>query len=719
MHTTIPSTERVAVRRTARRADVQGLRAVAVALIVLSTLDVSVVPGGFVGIDVFLTLTGFLVTASLLLEANDRRGIDVLRFYARRARRLLPLATLVLLATLVATYFLIDDNDRVGGIASESLWAAGLVANWKYVRNGVGYFDITPTSPVQHFWAISLGEQFFVLWPILLVLILFLGARRRSFQRTYVHRPSGRRVVLLGLVVFLLAAGSLALARTSAEAGGVAYFSTATRLWELAVGALLALAARRLRSLPDPVKAALSWVGLAGIIAAALLLDREDAFPGTPALLPVLATLLVLAGGIDGPGYGADGLLSLLPLRWLGDRAYGIYLWHLPVLVLAAAYVKRELSLGQASIVMVGVLVLAAITYSFYERPLRSGPPFNRGRLALILWPASIAAVTVVVLVSLDAVSAAPPVVASPPSTTAPTPTASTTPSTTTPPPPGQSISDGIVSTLELADGGDPVSSRVLNKLGGLAADTWTDDAPCISAFGSTTSDVCHYGPKDADQTMVIFGDEHAAMWIPTLRQVAVDNGWTFYYFVKAQCTASGGRLLDAVRQNREDECDSWRDWAIGQITDLAPDLTLVADNQTVTLTGEGDDRLSQDEQNTAWEAGMLDTLQTLGKSLPRVVAFSAVPRGPDPVVCLDADNVQIADCTFLYGRGTKSRDTGTQRAVATSNTGFLDVTPLLCSEDRCPPFNTTDLIYSAPGQLTRSYAVKLAPAVADALDIG
>lgn len=711
--------DRATESRVDERRDIQGLRAVAVILIVLSSLGVSQVPAGFIGIDVFFVVTGFLITGLLVKEANERRGIDVLEFWARRARRLLPMATLVLLVTLVASFILFEDDDRIASTASEALWAAGLVANWKYVVKGDGYFEISPTSPVQHFWVVSVGEQFVLLWPVLLLLVLFIGAARKPFKRGYVRRPSGRRTMVLGAAVLVVGAASLAFAQMSAEPGGVAYFSTLTRLWEFAAGALLALGVERLRSLPGPAKAMMSWLGLVGIIACAVVLDQDAAFPGTPALLPVLATVLVLAGGIDGPGYGAGGMLSTVPLRWLGDRSYGIYLWHLPALVFASVYVGQELNVFEGTIVMLGVVGLSALTYAAFERPLRTGAPFNRGKLGLVLGPASVAIVTVIVLVSQDAISSTPPIAGSPPATTSTTPAPTSTAAPTTPPTPGQLIADGLLRTVVAADGGDPVSSRITDQLGGLAANTWTNDAPCVSAFGSTTSDVCFYGPENAEQTMVIFGDAHAGMWVPTLKQVAETSGWKFYYFVKTDCTASGARLLGVVRQDREGECDSWRDWAIDQITGLAPDLTLLANNGTLAIAGDDDERLPQAEENAAREAGILDTLRTLRATLPRVVVFSQAPVGPDPVVCLDREDVLISDCTVLFsGRGSDEINTAIQRAVATSDSGYLDVTPLLCAENKCPPINLADIIYSAPGQLTRSYALKLAPPISDALDI-
>lgn len=699
------------------RPDIQGFRAVALVLVLLSSLGVSQVAGGFVGIDAFFVLTGFLITGLLLTEATARRGIDVLAFYARRARRLLPMATLVLLATLVASFFLLDDDDRIGSTASEALWAAGLVANWKYLRDGNGYFEISPTSPLQHFWAVSVGAQFTLLWPVLLLLILFIGARRRPFQRSYVQRPSRRRTTLLGVVVVVLGAASLLFAVRSAEPDGVAYFSTLTRLWEFAAGALLALAIDRLRMLPDAVKAAMSWLGLIGVVASAVVLDQDAVFPGTPALLPVLATLLVVAGGVDGPGYGAGGLLSVAPLRWLGDRSYGIYLWHLPLLVLASAYAGQELNLFAGTVVLFGAVVLSVITYTGFERPLRTGPPFNKGRMGLVLAPVSVAVVAALVLVSQDAVSTTPPTVAIPPATSSATPTSSTTPAPTTPPAPGAVIAEGLLQTVVNADEGDPVSSTILDKLGGLAADTWrTGAVPCISDVGATTSELCFDGPEDA-QTLVVFGDEHAAMWVPTLRTVARDSGWRFTYFVKDGCTASAVRLLDAVRQNREEECDSWRTWAIEQIIELAPDLTVVVTDSSVAVTGEGEDRLTAEEQTGAREAGLLETLQALS-ALPRVVSFSQTPVGPDPVACLDQPDVLISDCTILFGRANETLNTSIQRAVATSGTEYLDVTPLLCAKNKCPPINLADIIYSAAGQLTRSYALKLAPGIADGLNL-
>lgn len=710
--------ERAEAPTTDRRPEMQGIRILAVALIVASTFGVGSLAGGYVGLDVLLVLGGFLTAGVLLAQADNTRYIDVLGFWARRARRVLPLLTVVLVVTVVAAYLLLDD-DAIDSIAAQALWAVGLASNWYFVREGTGYFDISPTSPLQHVWIISVAQQFALLLPIVFFVVLFIGARRRPNQRRYLSEPGRGRVIALTVLLVLGVAASFVYAMGTAEAGSVSFFSTLSRGWEFGVGALLAILITRTDPLPEPVRAIASWLGLAGILVAAVLTETDAAVPGLPSVLPVGATLLLLFGTIDDTRYGAGDLLRLPPLRWLGDRSLGIYLWHLPALVLATAYLDRRLTTLEAVLVVAGVVVLAIATHAAVEQPLGEAPVVRRGRRGLFLVPASVAAVLVVSMVAVDAVSSPPPVTATPPPATS---TSSSAPASTTPPvdplTAGETLAAGIVATIEAADSGDTVSSRVTDRLGGLAADTWTDGAPCISDFGATTSEICSYGPDDADQTMVIFGDEQAAMFIPTLRVVAETNGWRFYYFVKRDCTSSGARLLDAVRQNREEECDSWRQWAIDQIVELQPDITLLANDGTISITGEGDDRLTQAEQNTAWEAGMLETLQTLVPQVPKVLALSQVPIGPDPVICLDQESVLLSACTFLYGRKSESITAGTQRAVATSGAGYLDVTSLLCAGGKCPPINLSEFIYSAPGQLARTYAITLAPAMSDLLGI-
>ncbi|GIE96626.1 acyltransferase family protein [Paractinoplanes rishiriensis] len=359
------------------RPDVEGLRAVAVAVVVLFHAGVPGIGGGYIGVDVFFVISGFLITTLMLREVHETGNLSLLRFYARRARRILPASTVVLIAVTLAGYhwlgFLRGDE-----IASDARWAALFAANFNFAQQGVDYLTSQAApSPLQHFWSLAVEEQFYFVWPALLALLIWLGLRHAT-------------PVVLGLAVAASLGFSIWQTGTTWS-----YFSPATRAWELGAGCLLALAAGRLTRIPPRIAAAMAGVGLAGIVVAALSFDSTTPFPGYAAALPIVATVLVLAGR-------GDALLAVRPMQWLGRISYSLYLWHWPVLIVAEQAYGPLSGPARFWLVLLSV-VLAAITYACIENPVRHSRHLRRSHLRtavvavlLILAPLAVAQLTTI-----------------------------------------------------------------------------------------------------------------------------------------------------------------------------------------------------------------------------------------------------------------------------------------------------------------------------------
>ncbi|HYY05676.1 MAG TPA: acyltransferase, partial [Candidatus Limnocylindria bacterium] len=355
----------------ARRDDIQGLRAVAVLLVALGHAGVPFLGGGYVGVDVFFVLSGFLITGLLLAEAERGGTVSLGDFYARRARRILPAAALTLLVTDIAAHHLLNFV-RARQVISDSVWAAAFGANVHFAHQGTDYFaQGQPPSPLLHFWTLSVEEQFYLVWPALLALVLL---RRRR----------------LLVVVSVLGAASLAWSIASTRASeNAAYCSTFARAWELALGAALAIAWPNL----PPLHSRVRWVGLAAIGAAAVGFSSATPFPGYAAVLPAAGAALVIAAG------GGARLLSSAPLRYVGDRSYAFYLWHWPVLTIAVQHAGHDLSTAVKLLLLLGAFALSVLSYALVENPIR------RARMpARILWPASAAVALGLALVILRSV---------------------------------------------------------------------------------------------------------------------------------------------------------------------------------------------------------------------------------------------------------------------------------------------------------------------------
>ncbi|MFP5283458.1 MAG: acyltransferase family protein, partial [Actinomycetes bacterium] len=355
--------------RTLLRTDVQGLRALAVSLVFVYHLWPGRIPGGYIGVDVFFVISGFLITSHLL--AHPPRSLpDLSAFWSRRARRLLPASLLVLAVTLVASRLVAPETEWAG-TARQAGGAAVYVVNWLLAADSVDYLaSENAPSPVQHFWSLSVEEQFYFVWPVLILGLVAWAVRRQWRPQTVIR-------VGLGAVVLVSLAYSVYATAVSPDR---AYFVTPTRAWEFGVGGLLAAVLPLVGGtdrggpvpLPRPVRSGMAWLGLAAIAAAAVGYSAATPFPGWQAALPVLGTAAVIAAMPAGRARGVDRMLAQPWVQWLGDRSYSIYLWHWPLIVLMPALLGRDLGIFDEVNVVLATLLLATLTKRFVEDPFRT-----------------------------------------------------------------------------------------------------------------------------------------------------------------------------------------------------------------------------------------------------------------------------------------------------------------------------------------------------------
>ena len=341
-----PSTPHESGRRSRGsnfRPDIEGLRAVAILAVVAYHAGLSAVPGGYIGVDVFFVISGFLITDHLGRELAEKGGISFGAFYARRARRLLPSALLVIGVTVAVSCVVLPPLQAMV-VAKDGLANAFYVGNYRYALQATNYLSVGgPVSPLLNYWSLGVEEQFYLVWPAL----LFAASLVWLHNSTRTNSASPRRAKPLFSAVFVamavLAAGSLAFSIWLTRANEPwAFFSLPTRAWELAVGGLLALVAPRLGRLPTGATALLSWAGVGAIVFAAVTFTSATPFPGTAALVPVAGAAAVVAGGCARPRLGAVWLLGRRPMQLIGRVSYTWYLWHWPALVLAPSIVGHH-----------------------------------------------------------------------------------------------------------------------------------------------------------------------------------------------------------------------------------------------------------------------------------------------------------------------------------------------------------------------------------------
>lgn len=338
------------------RPDIEGLRGVAVAVVMAHHFRFFWLGGGYIGVDVFFVISGFVITG-LLLRERAEGGTSFVHFYARRCRRILPMALLVPLATVVSAYTMLG-RQFGAATANDTRWATSFLYNVHYAHGAKA-----PISLLSSFWSLAVEEQFYLVFPILFVGCVVCVTRSRAMPQ----------MSLLVVVLVLGIASSFALSVIQTQTDPRwAYVSPFTRAWELAIGALLAVSTRWLIRAPVALSTSATWIGLGLIVLSAFLLDvTATGYPGWRASLPVLGAALIIAGGMRRPRWGAERALATTPLRLVGQRSYSLYLWHWPVLILADG-VSGSASLWKARLPAFAVaVVLSVCSYSLVEQPLR------------------------------------------------------------------------------------------------------------------------------------------------------------------------------------------------------------------------------------------------------------------------------------------------------------------------------------------------------------
>ncbi|HWS39058.1 MAG TPA: acyltransferase family protein [Actinoplanes sp.] len=631
---------------SAHRGDIEGLRAVAVLLVVLAHAGVPGLSGGFLGVDVFFVISGFLITGLLRREIAATGRLDLARFYARRVVRLLPVATLVIVLTLAGAWFLAPPV-RFATFAADGLAAATWTMNLRLDTAGTDYFGDPAPSPFQHFWSLAVEEQFYLLWPLLLLV---------------------RSRLLLAAVTVASFAWSLY---------DMSYFASPGRAWQLGAGALLSLVACRRQPW-------LGWAGLAVVGAGALSFDETTPWPGVAALVPVLGTIAIIAAG-------GNRLLETRPMRWLGRMSYGWYLWHWPLLVLAAPDGLQS-RIGTVA----AALGLAVLSHHLLENPVRRRLYWTvRPRRGLLL--------------GLGLVTAAATLAGA-----------------------------GILHPPTIAARGSaPDTSRVVAAAGNPAArlnrllvdaNTATDlPGNLTPGFDEAARqrvapqlDGCHVGltgpfrPRSAcvytpgRRTVVLFGDSHALQWYPAMDALARKHGWRLYSFTRSSCSPAGIALDERRAQARYLECDRWRADVLARITRLRPALLVVSSsvNYRQVLTGAPAD------PDAVWQTGWARSLTVLKRAAGQVVLLSDTPfLKVAPADCLSSNATNIAGCADPRAEvlpEPRWREIQRATAVAAGIT-VIDPVPWLCA-DRCPLVVGDTLVYRDNNHLTEAYARLLAP---------
>nr|WP_269328940.1 acyltransferase family protein [Kineosporia babensis] len=659
---------RAAAERTPFRSDVQGLRAVAVLMVLLYHTGLGP-SGGFLGVDVFFVLSGFLITGLLVREHHKTGRIALAAFWAKRARRLLPASVLVLLFTCVTARWWLPAA-RWEDIGHDAIASAAYAINWRMAAESVDYLsEGAAPSPLQHFWSLAIEEQFYVAWPLLISLVLLVRTR-----------------LLAIAAISAVIAGSLGLALLTYSPQ--TYFTTHTRVWELAAGALCAITMprpRRGRHLQaastgqSRLKAGLGWAGLVMIIGALFVVGPSTMWPGPLTVLVVVGTVLILRYGLA--PQGSHRLLSNRVLTRIGDISYSLYLWHWPLVVFAQ--VDGELTATEGLAIVAISLALAAATYVLVENPARSARFWAPTKFGLAggLTLALVAAGSGSVLAQQRSVPEAVHALGA----------------------------AGDIVVQPTANALTPRPEEAKNDSG----DIYTRGCPSNYADPGVRPCVFDFRTGPASPTVVAVGDSKMGQWVPALQEIAQEQNWRLISMTKAGCAFS-----DTQRnENRAlyTSCITWNHSVLEQIRAIGPDLLFTTQLETYPVLLEG--------RVVKGEAKRREMIRGLGVRLEEmksqgipVVTFAETPRmAMDVPECVSLNLQTLAGCAkdrveALSGSGI------VKAAAQRAGDPVLDLNDRLCTFSQCPAVIGDVLIYRDDHHLSGTYSATLAPFVRDRL---
>ncbi|MCL2788140.1 MAG: acyltransferase [Micrococcales bacterium] len=677
-------TGKVNSTRPGVRLDIEGLRAVAIGSVVAFHGLAQFFPGGFVGVDVFFVISGFLITGVILREVEASGRLSLARFWSRRAKRLLPASAVVLaFSAVVSAVWLPRTQGRIFG--GDIVGAAGYVVNWRLAGRSVDYLaEGIATSPVQHYWSLAVEEQFYVLWPLLIVAAVWLA-----------KKTGGRLRPVLGATIGVVTAGSLATSiLETASAPASAFFVTHTRMWELGLGALAALGAEQLARIPQRVAAATGMVGLVAVVGSIWVFGPTTTWPSWRPALPCLGAAAVIIAGLQ-PGGPAGWLCSRRPLVWLGGLSYSLYLWHWPFLV-AALSIWPDVGRRVPALAVSAAIIPAWLVNKLIENPIRFSPELTR-RPGLALSVGAncslIGALCGLALVGL--------------------PHPGPDPTTTDVMPDvlgARAVHEGggNLDALAAVESYDPIVPDPLVAAQDLPisyqlkcrATTDTPPPPCIN------------GDEKGKVRVVAVGDSIMQQWEPALKIIGKERGIRFELTVLSGCTLSPAYIL--VKGEPYVKCKNWGIKVLDRILADPPDAVLVSHVSFEALTSQ--DQAADEATEQALTNGLHSYWSRLAEAGIPIILLAANPRFDDEAIyeCVDKNRTSLSQCALKAITETSDAQ---QRAVETSPVpiDFINLNDAICG-DLCPAVIGNVLVYRQGRHFTATFAKTLAPRLDAAL---
>lgn len=634
------------------RSDIQALRGVAVLLVLIYHMWPKFLPGGYIGVDIFFVISGYLITGLLIREANSNQKISLCEFYARRIARLFPTANFVLLFCILGITALSPDYE-VSSFLKEVVASSLYIQNWMLADLSLDYLKPeTLASPVQHYWSLSIEEQFYLAWPLIILIVLKTTNTKNGFYNK-----------LLACFFFIFIISLYFSTTTTVATKELAYFATHTRMWELALGGICYLFTLKFIHAPRPyIQFSLILLGLVFILASSLLYSEKTLFPGYSALLPTFGAALIIIGNSQFQH------AKFNTLHYLGDRSYSIYLWHFPVIIFYKNYFHVErLGIINGVVLFIVILLFSHASYKHIEQKYRKVHK-GQAKLAILHGLQTTIAICLTCFILLD-------------------------------------FNQSNVNTdleIKLYPGANalmnneitPQGVELLPPLKFLRADNPSVYGKCHQNQASSDPIYCSFGNSSAQHIMVLWGDSHAAQWVPALEAIALQKNWKLVTFTKSACGFSD--TPSTLNGHSYPSCTDWKDNVLKTIASIQPSLIITSEKNRTYV------------ELSVRVAGLRNSWERMKHITASIYNIEDTPMLDfDPAECLS----RHASNECKTPRKLAISEPATKLALITSNfVSNIDMTNTVCDEEYCYSAVGNLISYRDEQHLSATFSKSLAP---------
>ncbi len=662
-----------------RRPEIEGLRALAVILVIAFHAELPWFSGGYIGVDLFFVISGFLITNLLLREFGSTNHISLSNFYARRIRRLLPASLFAVVGTLLLSRIWLEPL-RLIDLSKDARATALFYTNFVFASRGSDYLQSAlPPSPLQHFWSLAVEEQFYIFFPIIVFVTLKLKRDSRS-------------LLIIGITSLSIMSLGLSIKFSETDASS-SFYLLPFRAWELGAGALLAIFTSRKRTvstnglLSRIVAGWLGWIALTCIILTSYFFDDQTIFPGFAALLPVFSAIIIILGIIlngERLKFSPSRLLATRQLVWIGSRSYSLYLWHWPILVTTRAHSQSDLSSAQLVACIFATIFIAEISYRFIERPIHRVPKF--------LEPTKRSLGFGVLMVLLGLIAS---IISS-----------STRPAIATgkdaPRVSGSLLKELITNSEQIQE----VPANLEPPLEQL----FQIEKPELYSLGCHVHNlkapkVCTFGNPESKTSLALIGDSHAAQWFQPIKNIIEKRNWKLVVYIQSGCS------LFSANYELSKDCQLWNNYVLQQIR--------IEKFSLVFASNFSNGESLQDEKRILPSSLVTDNLKILKSAITKFdtkLLYIADTPKPTSIIphCLSQYVAQIQICTFDLPQAINlSLDLMLKKIFSTDRSSYVDLTEWFCVNSRCPGIIGNTLVYRDDSHISDSYAIALTDVLA------